>query len=144
MAEGLLRFLYGEKYEVFSAGANPTSVNPLAIKVMAEIGIDISKQYSKSIEEFRNKEIDLVVTVCTSSLKVTCPFCSSPLGEKPQIIELTLPKAKHYIHHGFREPSTGKSEEEQLASFRQVRDEIKKWITNNFAYLKIENIDNIK
>ncbi|MCJ7425026.1 arsenate reductase ArsC, partial [Candidatus Bathyarchaeota archaeon] len=67
MAEGLLRHLYGEKYEVFSAGSNPTRVHPLTIKVMAEIGIDISKQTSKSIEEFRNKEIDLVVSVCRSS-----------------------------------------------------------------------------
>ena len=72
MAEGLLRHLYGEKYEVFSAGSNPTQVNPFAIKVMAEIGIDISKQYSKSIEEFRNKEIDLVVSVCRSSPKLMC------------------------------------------------------------------------
>ena len=72
MAEGLLRHLYGEKYEVFSAGSNPTQVNPFAIKVMAEIGIDISKQTSKSIEEFRNKEIDLVVSVCRSSAKLMC------------------------------------------------------------------------
>jgi len=60
MAEGLPRHFYGEKYEVFSAGSNPTQVNPFAIKVMAEIGIDISEQVSKSIEEFRYKDIDLV------------------------------------------------------------------------------------
>ena len=69
MAEGLLRHFYGDKYEVFSAGTNPTRVHPLAIKAMAEIGIDISKQYSKSIDEFRDIEIDLAVTVCRSSAK---------------------------------------------------------------------------
>ena len=79
MAEGLLRHLYGEKYEVFSAGSNPTQVNPFAIKVMAEIGIDISKQYSKNIEEFRNKSIDVVVSVCQSSAKLMCSLCSSPI-----------------------------------------------------------------
>jgi len=73
MAEGLLRHLFGEKYEAFSAGASPTQVNPLGIKVMAEIGIDISKHRSKSIEEFRGKDIDLVVSGCESSVKVICP-----------------------------------------------------------------------
>jgi arsenate reductase len=55
IAKGLLKQFYGEKYAVFSAGSTPTQVNPFAIKVMAEIGIDISKQHSKSIEEFRNR-----------------------------------------------------------------------------------------
>ena len=106
MAEGLLRYLYGEKYEVFSAGLNPTKVNPFAIKVMAEIGIDISKQTSKSIEEFRNKEIDLVVSVCRSSAKLMCSLCSSPIVMgRPEIINMTIPGAKHYLHHGFNDPS---------------------------------------
>jgi arsenate reductase len=92
MAEGLLRHLYGENYEVFSAGATPTQVNPFAIKVMDEIGIDISKQYSKSIEEFRNKEIDLVISVCNSSAKLMCSLCSSPLVMgRPEIINRTVP-----------------------------------------------------
>ena len=99
MAEGLLRQFYGEKYEVFSAGASPTRVNPLAIQVMGEIGIDISGQRSKSIEEFRGKDIDLVVSVCESSVRVICPFCSSPIvGDRPQIIGETLPGAKRYLH----------------------------------------------
>jgi arsenate reductase (thioredoxin) len=72
MAEGLLRHFYGDKYEVFSAGTNPTIVHPLAIKVMAEIGIDISKQYSKCIDEFSYVDIDLVVSVCRSSAKTNC------------------------------------------------------------------------
>jgi arsenate reductase len=97
MAEGLLRHLYGDRYEVFSAGATPTRVNPLAIKVMAEIGMDISNQRSKSIEEFRGKDIDLVVSVCESSVNVICPFCSSPIvGDRPKIIGETLLGAKRY------------------------------------------------
>ena len=64
MAEGLLRHLYSDKYEAYRGGATPTRVNPLAVMVMAEVVIDISKQYSKSIEVFRGKDVDLVVMVC--------------------------------------------------------------------------------
>jgi arsenate reductase len=72
MAEGLLRHIYGDKYEVFSAGTNPTNVNPLAIKAMAEIGIDISKHRSKSVMEFIDQSFDYVITVCGNAQK-TCP-----------------------------------------------------------------------
>jgi arsenate reductase len=138
MAEGLLRHLYGDRYEVFSAGATPTRVNPLAIKVMAEMGIDISKQRSKSIEEFRGKDIDLVVSVCESSVKVICPFCSSPIvGDRPQIIGETLPEAKRYLHRPFSDPSEVEgNDEEKLAAFRRTRDYIRKWILDYFASLK--------
>ena len=143
MAEGLLRHLYGEKYEVFSAGSNPTKVNPFAIKVMAEIGIDISRQVSKSIEEFRNKQIDLVVSVCQSSAKLTCSLCSSPIVMgRPEIINTSIPGAKRYLHHGFNDPSEvdGSDEEETLA-FRRTRDDIKQWIFDSFADLKIEDLN---
>lgn len=134
MAEGLLRYLYGDKYEVFSAGATPTQVNPLAIRVMAEIGVDISSHRSKSVEEFRDREIDLVVSVCESSVKVVCPFCSSPIvGDRPKIIGETLPRAKRYLHHAFSDPSdVVGSDEEKIAAFRSTRDDIKKWIYDNF------------
>jgi len=140
MAEGLLRHFYGEKYEVFSAGASPTRVNSFAIKVMAEIGIDISKHTSKSIEEFRDKSIDLVVSVCTSSASVACPFCSSPLIKgRPEIVEDKLPKAKRYLQHGFSDPSEVEgSDEEKIAAFRQTRDDIKKWTLTYFATMKNE------
>jgi arsenate reductase len=140
MAEGLLRHYYGEKYEVFSAGSTPTRVHPLAVKVMAEIGIDISRQSSKSIEEFRNKDIDAVVTVCTSTPRSTCPFCSSPLIRgRPEIINATLPGAKHYLQHGFSDPSEVEgSDEEKIAAFRRTRDDIKKWILDYFADLNSE------
>ncbi|HVP27491.1 MAG TPA: arsenate reductase ArsC [Candidatus Bathyarchaeia archaeon] len=143
MAEGLLRQLYGEKYEVFSAGSNPTQVNPLAIKAMAEIGIDISKQSSKSIEEFRNKEIDVVVSVCLNSAKLMCSLCSSPIiMGRPEIINTTLPRAKHYLHHGFNDPSeVNGTDEERIAAFRHTRDDIRKWILDTFADLKMEDLD---
>ncbi len=114
---------------------------PLAIKVMAEIGIDISKQTSKSIEEFRNKDIDVVVSVCRSSPKVICPFCSSPiLHSRPEIINTTLPGAKHYLHHGFSDPSeVDGSDEEKIAAFRRTRDDIKEWIFGYFADLKTDS-----
>ncbi|MCJ7631925.1 arsenate reductase ArsC [Candidatus Bathyarchaeota archaeon] len=138
MAEGLLRHLYGDQYEVFSAGATPTQVNPFAIKVMDEIGIDISKHRSKSIEEFQDKDIDLVVSVCESSVKVICPFCSSPIiGARPEIISETLPEAKRYLHRPFSDPSEVEgSDEEKLAAFRHTRDDIRKWILDYFANLK--------
>ncbi len=141
MAEGLLRHLYGDRYEVFSAGSTPTRVNPFAIKVLAEIGIDISNQRSKSIEEFRNRPIDLVVSVCKSSAKVECAFCSSPLvGGMPKIITETLPDSKRYSDHPFEDPSEVEgTDEEKIAAFRHTRDEIKKWITEYFADLKIQS-----
>ena len=143
MAEGLLRHFYGEKYEVFSAGSNPTQVNPFAIKVMAEIGIDISKQVPKSIEEFRNKEIDLVVSLCRSSAKLTCSLCSSPIVMgRPEIINTSIPGAKYYLHHGFNDPSeVDGSDEEKTLAFRRIRDEIKKWIIDKFADSKAANSD---
>ena len=135
MAEGLLRHFNGERYEVYSAGANPTQVNPFAIKAMAEIGIDISSQCSKSIEEFRNTEIDVVVSVCRSSATVTCPFCALPTGgERPAIIRETLPRTKHYIDHGFPDPSEVEgSDEVKLAAFREIRDDINTWIRTFFT-----------
>jgi len=113
MAEGLLNFLYGDHYEAHSAGTNPSGVNPHTIKVMAEIGIDISKHRSKSIEEFRGIEFDYVVTVCDHA-KETCPF---------------FPGGKTRLHKGFKDPSETKGDEDRiLEEFRKVRDEIKEWI----------------
>ena len=138
MAEGLLRHVYGDKYEVFSAGSNPMQVNPFATKVMTEIGIDISKQTSKSIEEFRNKEIDLVVSVCRSSAKLTCSLCSSPIVMgRPEIVTMSIPGTKRYLHHGFDDPSeVDGSDDEKTAAFRRTRDEIKQWIVSKFSDLK--------
>jgi arsenate reductase len=113
MAEGFVNNLYRDRYEAQSAGTEPTRVNPYAVKVMAEIGIDISMQVSKSIVEFKNVTFDTVVTVC-SKAKETCPF---------------FPRAQNLIHKDFADPVefTG-TDEEILTSFRKLRDEIKIWL----------------
>ena len=144
MAEGLLRHLYGEKYEVFSAGTDPTKVHPLAVEAMAEIGIDISRQRSKSIEEFSDVDIDLAVTVCRSSPKTICRLCSSPtFPGRPEIIDAKLPRAKHFLLHGFNDPAEVEgTQQEKLEAFRRTRDEIKQWVTEQFADLNLENPEN--
>ncbi|MCX6668917.1 MAG: arsenate reductase ArsC [Methanothrix sp.] len=77
MAEGLLRALKDEAYEVFSAGVSPTQVDPDAIKAMAEIGIDISGQRSKGMDEIMDIRFDIIVTVCDSA-REACPFFPGP------------------------------------------------------------------
>ena len=110
MAEGIARQLYGTQIDVYSAGSKPSHVNPIAIEVMGEIGIDISHQRSNSVTEFDGKPIDLVITVCDQA-KESCP--------------LFLGSAKQ-VHWSFSDPAdaTG-SEEEIKEAFRKVRDEIK-------------------
>jgi arsenate reductase len=137
IAEGLLRSLYGDRYEVFSAGTNPTQVNTLAIKVMAEIGIDISGQYSKNLDVYKDIDIDLVVSVCRGGSMINCPICASLIVMgRHELITSRLPKSKDYLDHPIKDPSEVEgSEEEKLAAFRQTRDEIKEWISERFAYL---------
>ena len=108
MAEGLLHSRGGVAYEVFSAGTEPRVVHPLAIKVMHEIGIDISDHRAKSLEEFREQPpMDLVVTVCDEAAEA-CPY---------------FPNARRQVHWGFPDPSRVEgSEEERLAAFRHIRD----------------------
>ncbi len=128
MAEGLLRAMYGDRYEAYSAGVEATSVDPRAVSVMKEIGIDISGQRSKSAEEFRDTIFDLAVTVCDRA-RQACPICSSQL-ELPG----KSPRAREVIHRSFDDPAlAGGSEEEQLGAFRRVRDEIKDWISQTFG-----------
>jgi len=110
MAEGLLRYLAGDRFEVFSAGTEATHVRPLAIKAMAEIGIDISKQQSKTLDRYLNDPFDEVITVCDTAAKV-CPI---------------FPGRAHRQHWSLEDPSkaTG-SESEQLTVYRTVRDELR-------------------
>jgi len=110
MAEGLLRHFAGDRFEVFSAGTEATRVRPLAIQVMAELGIDISGQHSKTLDRYVNEPFDEVITVCDTAAEV-CPV---------------FPAAAHRRHWSFVDPSkaTG-SEAEQLAVYRRVRDEIR-------------------
>lgn len=114
MAEGLLKYITESKYEVESAGTKPSIVRPEAIKVMAEIGIDISGNRSKSVDEFINQEIDYVLTVCDNA-KETCPY---------------FPAQTKVIHHSFEDPpAIGQADEETtLIVFRRVRDEIDQYL----------------
>jgi arsenate reductase len=116
MAEAYLNRLYGDRYEARSAGIRPTRINPHVVKVMAEEGIDLSGARSKSIEEYLDRNFDLVVTVCDSA-RESCPIFP---GEE-------------LIHHSFRDPSSLKgSEEEVLAQVRGIRDKIKDWVIEYF------------
>ena len=110
MAEGLTNHFLGHLYKARSAGTDPSGyVHPLAIRVMQEIGIDISAGYSKRPDVYRDITFDLVVTVCDDAAE-TCPLWL---------------REGHVTHIGFYDPAlaTG-TEEERLAIFRQVRDEI--------------------
>ena len=116
IAEGFLKAFFKDKYESYSAGVQPTSVNPYAVEVMKEIGIDISDQYSKSVEEFQDKKFDYVVTVCDNA-KEKCPFYNG----------------KKMIHKNFEDPSQINGDiEDILYEFRKLRDEIKRFIKETF------------
>lgn len=122
MAEGFLRALYGGKYEAYSAGTRPLRIDPYSVRVMAEIGIDISANRSKSIDEFLGKEFDYVITVCNFAKEASPVF---PGGHK-------------YLHKDFEDPTEFKgTEEEILIGFRRVRDEIRNWIEETFDVGKI-------
>ena len=109
MAEGLLRQLAGDKFEVASAGVSPTHVRPEAIKVMAELGIDISGHHSKSVDEFTGQEFEYVITVCDNANE-QCPV---------------FPGNTKRIHWSFEDPAALQGDElTRLAIFRRVRDEI--------------------
>ena len=115
MAEGLLRHLGNERFEVFSAGTEATYVRPMAIQAMAELGIDISHQHSKTLDRYLGEPLDDVITVCDTAAEA-CPV---------------FPGATRRRHWSFEDPSkaTG-SEAEQLGVYRQVRDEIRSRIEN--------------
>jgi arsenate reductase len=104
---------------------------------MAEKGIDISGQYSKNLDVFKDVDIDLVVSVCRSGSKINCAICASQIVMgRPELITSRLPRAKDYLDHPFDDPSEVQgTEEEKLEAFRHTRDEMKAWIIDKFAYL---------
>ncbi len=110
MAEGLLRHLAGDRFEVMSAGTEATHVRPLAIRAMNELGIDISGQESKTLDGYLGETFDYVITVCDDANEA-CPV---------------FPGARRRLHWSFEDPAqaTG-SEEERLRVFQSVRDEIR-------------------
>jgi arsenate reductase len=109
MAEGLLRHMYSDRFEVESAGVEPSHVRPQAIEAMREIGIDISGHRSKSVDEFAGQEFDYVITVCDNA-KERCPV---------------FPGKTERIHWSFDDPAEAVGDQAaRLAVFRRVRDEI--------------------
>ncbi len=113
MAEGFLRALAGDRFEAVSAGTKPVPVHPLAIRVMAEAGVDISGHVSKHLSQFFEERFDYVITVCDSA-RESCP--------------LSL-HAPNQLHWSFPDPAVANgTEEQQLAVFRSVRDQVRERI----------------
>jgi arsenate reductase len=118
MAEGLVNALYSKVLRASSAGTRPGRVHPLAIRVMAELDIDISGQRSKGLAEFEGRSFDHVVMVCSDAAE-TCPF---------------FPGGKEQIHHAFDDPAAAQGDEERrVAAFRRSRNEINRWIIDNLV-----------
>ena len=116
MAEGWARALKGDQIEAFSAGIEAHGLNPRAVKVMAEAGVDISGHISKTVADLPTRKFDFVVTVCDHAHE-SCPL---------------FPGKTKVIHVGFDDPprlaQTAKTEEEALAHYRRVRDEMKTFV----------------
>lgn len=106
MAEGVLRWLSGGRYDVFSAGSRESYVNPYATRAMAEIGVDLSTHFSKSYERYLGQPFDAVVTVCDNAA-AGCPF---------------LPGQYRRIHWSFPDPAAADGDAAKIAAFRAVRD----------------------
>jgi len=111
MAEGWLRHFGGDAFEVASAGTKPAErVNPLAVRVMSEVGIDLSAHYPKHLERFLSDQWDYVITVCDNANEA-CPL---------------FPGGRWRLHWSFEDPAAAQgTEEERLAVFRRIRDEIR-------------------
>ena len=117
MAEGYLRQFSGNKAEVYSAGVEPHGVNPRAIQIMQEDGIDISKHTSNNVSEYKDIDFDFVITVCDNA-KERCPY---------------FPSNAKQLHYNFPDPAKATGTEEQvMQQFRNVRDLIKKY-SQDFA-----------
>jgi arsenate reductase len=115
LAEGYLRYFAGDKAQVYSAGVETHGVNPRAIAVMAEDGIDISGHTSNNMNEYRDIDFDYVITVCDNA-KERCPF---------------FPSTAQKFHHNFPDPAkaTG-TEQEIMDQFRAVREQVKQYSEN--------------
>ena len=113
MAEGLLRHLAGDRFDVCSAGTKPSQVRPEAVAVMYEIGIDISPHRSKHLDELVGQDFDYVLTVCDNANE-TCPV---------------YPEQTTRLHKSFADPAAVRgSEDERLRAFRQVRDQLSEYL----------------
>lgn len=116
MAEGWARHLHPDRLEAFSAGITPHGLDPRAVTVMAEAGVDIRKQRSKSVDDYVNQPFDLVITVCDSAAEA-CPVFPGPA---------------RMLHRGFDDPprlaGAAADQEEALAAYRRVRDQIRDFV----------------
>lgn len=118
MAEGLLKHICQNEFEIHSAGTHPSIVRPEAVRVLREIGIDISGNHSKAVEEFEKEKIEYVLTVCDNA-RETCPH---------------FPGQTKMIHHAFADPAAVEGDEEtRLEAFRRARDEIKNYLEKDFV-----------
>jgi arsenate reductase (thioredoxin) len=119
MAEGFLRHLGSEQYEVFSAGTKPSRVSRLAVRVMEEAGIDISSQESKSVEDLKNQAFDFIVTVC-DNVRHNCPV---------------FPGEGRRVHWDLEDPAEAEgAEDAKLEIFRMVRDQIEEDVLDFLDY----------
>jgi arsenate reductase (thioredoxin) len=116
MAEAWTHLLKGDRFDAYSAGVQPKPIDPRAIKAMAEAGIDISELKSKNVDVFGNMEFDYVITLCDNA-RESCPY---------------FPAKTKMIHQSFEDPpklaEEAKNEEEKMAPYRRVRDEIKAFV----------------
>ena len=116
MAEGWTKHLKGDQFEAYSAGVEPRSIDPRAIKAMAEVGIDISSQKAKDVNAFGSMEFDYVITLCDNA-RESCPY---------------FPAKTRLIHRGFDDPpklaEKAENEKEAMDHYRRVRDEIKAFV----------------
>jgi arsenate reductase len=116
MAEAWTKHLKGDQFEAYSAGVKPKDIDPRAIKAMAEAGLDISGQKSKDVDALGSTEFDYVITLCDNA-RESCPY---------------FPAKTRLIHRGFDDPpklaENARNEEEALAHYRRVRDEIRAFV----------------
>ncbi|GAC1644667.1 MAG: arsenate reductase ArsC [Acidobacteriaceae bacterium] len=120
MAEGWLRHLAGDQFHVFSAGTHPSRVNPFAIAAMREVGADISSHTSKSLDLYRDQPFDYVITVCDRA-RESCPY---------------FPGAFEAFHWSLEDPAEAPgTDDDKLAAFRRIRDQIHDKIANEFLCL---------
>lgn len=121
IAEGLVNALFDNRYEAYSAGTEPGSVNSFALQAMSEIGIDITDHTSKHVNEFIDQDFDYVITVCDNANE-NCPF---------------FPGGKKRIHKSFKDPATEKGDDNaKITAFRNTRDEIRKWLVESLTDFK--------
>ena len=118
MAEALLNNIYGDRYTAYSAGSDPSQIDPLVKTVMSETNIDVSHHRSKGFCVFQEAPLDYVITLCDQA-KEACPY---------------FPGGNLHLHRSFADPSEFKgNHEETMNRYRQTRDEIKDWIEKEFG-----------